>query len=59
MKVANGEAEACAGLEAARGGVHPDGGGCKGIVGWEHERAPVLTAFIGSIWRPGEDVVPF
>ena len=59
MEVRDAEAEARAGLEAARGGVHADGGGCKRVVGWEGEGAPVLAAVVGCVRRASEDVVPF
>ena len=39
--------------------MHPDRGGCKGVVRWEYERAPILAAFVGGLGWAGEDVVPF
>ena len=58
MEVRDAEAEARGGLEAPRGGVHPDCGGCEGVVGREHERSPVLAVLVGGFGRAGEDVVP-
>ena len=59
MEVGYAEAQACAGLEAAGRGVHANGGRREGVVGWEHEGAPVLAAFVWCLGRAGEDVVPF
>lgn len=59
MEIADAEAEAGRGLEAARGRVHPDGRGSEGVVGWEEEGPPVLPVFVGGGGRAGEDVVPF
>ncbi len=59
MEVADAEAEAGRGLEAARGRVHPDGGGREGVVAREEECPPVLPVFVGRARRAGEDVVPF
>ena len=39
--------------------MHADCGRCEGVVGREHQRAPVLSAGVGSVGRAGEDVVPF
>jgi hypothetical protein len=47
-----------AGLKATARGVHANRGWRKRVVGWEHEGAPVLAAFIGSLRWAGEDVVP-
>jgi hypothetical protein len=59
VEVGDAEAQAGAGLEAAGRGVHADGGRREGVVWREHERAPVLAAFVGGLGRPCEDVVPF
>lgn len=58
MEVADAEAEARAGLEAARGSVHADGGRGEGVVWREEERAPVLAAVVGCLLWAGDDVVP-
>lgn len=39
--------------------MHADCGRGEWVVWWEHERAPVLAAFVGGVGRAGEDVVPF
>lgn len=59
MEVGDAEAEAGAGLEAARGRVHADCGRGEGVVGREHESAPVLAAVVRGVGRAGQDVVPF
>lgn len=59
MEVGYAEAQAGAGLKAAGGRVHADGGWGEGVVGREHEGAPVLAAFVGGFGRAGQDVVPF
>ena len=58
MEVGDAKAEPGRGLEAAGGCVHADGGRREGVVGREDEGAPVLAAFVGGLWRAGEDVVP-
>lgn len=58
MEVADAEAEARAGLEAARGSVHADGWRGEGVVWREEERAPVLAAVVGCLLWAGDDVVP-
>lgn len=58
VEVGDGEAEAGRGLEAAGGGVHSDGWRGEGVVGREHERAPVLAAVVGSVFGAGDYVVP-
>jgi hypothetical protein len=58
VEVGDREAESSRGLKAAGGGVHPDCGGCEGVVGWEDQGAPVLSIVIGCVWGAGEDVVP-
>jgi hypothetical protein len=59
VEVGDAQAEAGGGLEAAAGRVHADRWWGEGVVGWEHERAPVLPAFVGGVGRAGEDIVPF
>lgn len=59
MEVAYGEAEAFTAAEAARRGVHTDGGWCEGVVGGKDEGAPVLAAGVDCVGWAGEDVVPF
>ena len=59
MEIADTEAEACRGLEASTRCVHADCWRCEGVVWWEHERAPVLAAFVGRVRWAGDDVVPF
>lgn len=38
--------------------MHADRRRRKWVVGGEDESAPILTLVIGSIFRPGENVVP-
>ena len=59
MEVADAQAEAGAGLESAAGGVHADCRWGERVVWGEHERAPVLAAFVGGVGWAGQDVVPF
>lgn len=58
MKVADAEAEAGRGLKTAAGCVHADRGRSKWVVGREHQGSPILTAFVGGVWGPGQDVMP-
>lgn len=58
MEVADAEAKTSRRLEPAAGGMHTDCWWRKRVVRGEHQRAPVLTAFVGCIWRAGEDIVP-
>lgn len=39
--------------------MHANGGWGEGVVWWEDECSPVLSAFVWGAWWPGEDVVPF
>lgn len=39
--------------------MHADRGWGEGIVGWEEESSPVLTALVRRRWRASEDIVPF
>lgn len=39
--------------------MHTDRGRGEGVVGWEDERAPVLTAVVGSVLGSCDDVMPF
>ena len=48
VEIADAEAEAGGGLEAAGGGVHSDGGRGEGVVGGEEEGAPVLAVVVGG-----------
>ena len=59
VEVRDAEAEPCRRLEAAARRVHANRGRGEGVVWREHERAPVLAAFIGGFGRAGQDVVPF
>lgn len=59
MEIADGEAEAGGGLEAARWSMHADGGRGEGVVGGEEEGSPVLAVVVGGFGRAGQDVVPF
>lgn len=38
--------------------MHTDRGRGEGVVGWEDERAPVLTAVVGSVLGSCDDVMP-
>jgi hypothetical protein len=58
MKVANAQAEPCRRLESAAWGVHSNGRRRKGILGREHEGAPVLTILIWGARGSGQDIVP-
>lgn len=58
MKVGNAKAQPGGWLEAARRRVHADRRRGKGVVGGKHQRAPVLTIFVGGFGGAGEDVVP-
>jgi hypothetical protein len=58
VEIGDREAEAGGGLEAARGGMHSDCGGCEGVVGRENQGAPILTIVIGCVWGAGEDIMP-
>lgn len=58
MEIANTEAEAGGGLEAAAWGVHANGGWREGIVRREHQCAPVLSILVWGLWRACEDVMP-
>lgn len=58
MEIADAEAEAGRGLESAGGGMHTDCRGSEGIVGWEHEGAPVLAVVVGCLFWTGDYVVP-
>ena len=59
MEITDAETKPCGGLEAAGRGVHADGRGSKGVVGWEDESSPVLAVFVGGVGWAGQDVVPF
>ena len=39
--------------------MHADSGRGERVIWGEHERAPVLAAFVGGVGWAGEDVVPF
>ena len=38
--------------------MHSDCWGCKRVVGWEDEGAPVLAVEVGGVWWAGEDIMP-
>ena len=58
VEVGDAEAQPRAGLEAARGRVHADRRRREGVVRREHQRAPVLAAFVGGLRGTCDDVVP-
>lgn len=58
MKVGNAKAQPGGRLEPARRRVHADRWRSEGVVRGEHQRAPVLTIFVGGFGWAGEDVVP-
>ena len=58
MEVTDTQTKALTRLKACAGGVHPDGGGGKGVGGREEKGAPVLATNVGGGWGAGEDVVP-
>lgn len=59
MEITDAETETLGGTESAVGSVHADRGRCEGVIRWENQGTPVLTAFVGSIGSAGEEVMPF
>ena len=59
MEVGYAEAETGGWLKSTARGVHADRRWCEGVFWREHQRSPVLAAFVRGFRRAREDVVPF
>ena len=46
-------------MEPAAWGEHADCGRSEGVIGRKCECTPVLATLVRSVWRAGEDVMPF